>query len=503
MAFAVRFYQFAKKRNSTAIPSGSYTEYTCTNKGSLDILHPEIVIKFSDNAEHDISTLVNTNYARIPAFERWYYIRSWRTEGPLWIASMDVDALASWRQTIGAQNIYVYRSASQYDLKVADSLYPATVRLRKLNINLSKLWTVGGANAAGTPAGVGTYVLGIISSGISGLSGVQYYGFTAAQLSDFMDFIFSQAYFNHILTEFGAREYPEAKVAINPLQYVTSARWFPMAASVQDDYTLHGSGTTFVAVGNQSISQASVMATAFYDVPGTAVRFRNTTIIDDYPITSDLFHPQADDRGDWLNVGPYTVMEAFIPPLGIVPLDAEDVLSSDTLRVRYDIDLWSGMCSVTVITITGNRQRVILRMSAPAAVDIPLSAVYTNAVSQTQLAGGLLQLAGSAINPSPSGALEGIRSTVKSMIDSYIPHLSTMGDRGSTVNLSGDPKVQITQRYMANDDLAGRGRPLLAKRTISTIPGYLTGDPDEISIGCMAEELETIKAAIQGGMFYE
>ena len=137
MAFAVRFYQFAKKRNSTAIPSGSYTEYTCTNKGSLDILHPEIVIKFSDNAEHDISTLVNTNYARIPAFERWYYIRSWRTEGPLWIASMDVDALASWRQTIGAQNIYVYRSASQYDLKVADSLYPATVRLRKLKLGSS------------------------------------------------------------------------------------------------------------------------------------------------------------------------------------------------------------------------------------------------------------------------------------------------------------------------------------------------------------------------------
>ena len=97
MAFAVRLYSFSKKKNSTAIPgsSVSYSQVNCVNKGTLDILHPEIILKYSEGAEHNISTLVNTNYAYIPAFERWYYVRSWNNDGRQWTVSMDVDALAS------------------------------------------------------------------------------------------------------------------------------------------------------------------------------------------------------------------------------------------------------------------------------------------------------------------------------------------------------------------------------------------------------------------------
>lgn len=499
MAFAVNFYTYAKKDRSTATPSGTGTSINCTANDPLDVLAPLISLDWT--GQQGLPT--SYNYARIADFGRWYRIRSWTNRGGIWEAQLVVDSLASHKQPLSTQNIYVYRSSSSYDLKIADNLYPATVQLRKLKINLSKLWTVGGANAAGTAEGVGTYVLGIISSGLQGLSGVQYYGFTAAQLAEFMDFIFSQTYFNTILTEFGAAEYPEAKVAINPLQYITSARWFPMGYSTDTKYTLIGGGTTFVAVGNQSVSDDHVWAAAFFDVPGTQLRCRTTTIIDEYPITTDLDHPQAQDRGDWLNVSPYTVVEAFIPPFGIVPIDSEDLMSADTLKVRYDIDVWTGMCSVTLITVTNNRERVILKLSAACAVDVPLSAIYTNPVSQTQLAGGALKTLTSALSLDANGVMEGIKAGAKSMIDSYVPHLSTMGDHGSTVNLSGDPAIEFTQRYMSGDDLNGRGRPLMAKRQISTIPGYIIGDPDEISIACTDRELSEIRDAVREGFYYE
>ena len=499
MAFRVKLMSFSKKQRSTSIPPTSGgVNVDCTANDPLNILEPTIIVQWT------YSTLpTQYNYALIQDFNRYYWIRSWTNRGGIWEAQLVVDALASHKTAIGNQNIYVYRSSYSYDLKIADNLYPATVQLRKLRINLSKLWTVGGANAAGTAEGVGTYVLGIISSGLQGLSGVQYYGFTASQLTEFMDFIFSQTYFNHILTEFGATEYPEAKVAINPLQYITSARWFPMGTSVSSAYTLNGAGTTFVAIGNQSVSDTSVMATAFYDIPGTQQRFRTTTFVDTYQITSDMDHPQAQERGDWLNVAPYTVVEAFIPPFGIVPLDSEDLMSADTLKVQYDVDVWTGMCSVTLITVTNNRERVILKLSAACAVDVPLSAIYTNPVSQTQLAGGALKAFTSALSLDASGVMEGIKAGAKSMIDSYVPHLSTMGDHGSTVNLSGSPAIELTQRYMSGDDLNGRGRPLMAKRQISAIPGYIIGDPDEISIACTDQELSEIRDAVREGFYYE
>jgi hypothetical protein len=56
---------------------------------------------------------------------------------------------------------------------------------------------------------------------------------------------------------------------------------------------------------------------------------------------------------------------------------------------------------------------------------------------------------------------------------------------------------------MANDDLDGRGRPLLAVRQLSTLSGYIQADPDEIHVSCTATELAEIQSAVAAGFFYE
>lgn len=507
MAFAVRFYRFSKKPNSTAIPASgaTYSQFNCTAKGVLDLLHPEIVIRFNDGAEHDVSLLVNTNYARIPSFERWYFVKGWRAEGPLWIASLDVDALASWRETLGAQNIYIYRSGYTFNGRIPDNLYPTTSQARRLNISIPKIWTVGGANAAGAAADTGLYILGI-----AGNNGTRFYAFEPGYFRAFMAYIFSNTFYEQVLGTFGAQEYPEAKVAVNPLQFITSCCYVPIGLIDSGYWGIrHEARINHIPVGpvmvpptedfsNQSCYPLSDNATSFsiYDIDTTA---------------ADFEHPQAAERGEWLNLAPATEYELFYPPFGLIPLDPAAIAVHDNLRIRVTLDARTAeiMLEVQVFDTAANI-RTIYRATASFGVSVPISNVLQPGTSAVQvlgsglgglITGGLRMAAGDLSGA--LGILGGAGAAIGTAVKGQIPHLSTMGGPGSTAGLDGIPKLYVTQWYMAPDDYAGRGRPLCDKRTISAIPGYIMGDPDELSIGCMEEEMTAIIGAVRGGFFYE
>lgn len=499
MAFTVRFWKFAKKRNSTAIPadSATYLEVNCINKGSMDMLHPELVLQFSDGAEHSISELREKNYARIYGFERWYYVRSWRNEGPRWIVSLDVDALASWRVTLGSQNIYVYRSSSAYNGRINDTLYPTIAQYRRFNVTLPRMWSYGGATPL-VAANGGSFVLGIIGDGTT-----QYYAMSSSQLTTFLAAIFDNTYYAAVLGEFGATEYPEAKVAIDPMQYISSVRFWPCGLAVPGTaWALHTTaGVTSIPVGPVRVqASASIFTAAGSYSDQTSY---NTTYYDIPVDTTDFRHPQADERGDYMQLGPWTRYELIYPPWGILELDPADLLDVDSLRVRITADIRSGSALLTVSTLTavgsGTRETVIARSVAPVGINCPLSKYQQTGSGVISRISDIMAGVSNLIREPAAAIKEMFSSDVKGQI----PHLSTVGSEGSGAAMSGNPVLAVTHQYAAPDDLAGRGRPLMAKRTISAIPGYIMGDSDELSLPCTSEEMETIRAAVRGGFFYE
>lgn len=495
MAFNVVFYQFAKKARSTARPSGAGVTVACNANESLDILAPTIGLHWTGTG---LPTIYN--YAYISDFGRYYFVNGWTFTDGLWITGLRVDALASQRTGIGAATCYVYRAAYSFNNKIADSMYPVTCRRHGLNVALPRPWTIGGASASGATENSGVIVLGIIST-----NGTNYYGFTPAQLTDFLAYIFSQTYYDTILTDFGAQAFPEAKVAINPLQYVTSARFFPMGVSTAapgfSDWTLHASTITGVIVGNVLLQQQQ--AYAFFQISGTPIQYHTSTCYKDYTITSDFLHPQADDRGDWCNLNPYTKYELFFPPFGLVQLDPDEICNASTLRVRLTIDVWTGMANLEIITDPGTNQRVIMRLSANVAVDVQLSNIMQTGASTLDLAQASVSALQAAFSVSPSGMVAAERAAAKTIVDGYVPHLSTMGSQGSTAQLEGDPKLMVTHYYLADDDQDDIGRPLCAKRQLSAIPGYIKADPDDLALSCTVSELDEIRTAIREGFYYE
>lgn len=503
MAFNVNFYTFSKRERSTAVPSGSGLSVSCHANEELDILAPVIVLDWRQ--EQAIPT--GYNYARISDFGRWYWITGWRNEGGIWTASLQVDALASWAQALGNQNLYVYRSSYSYNLKVADTLYPTLAQRRYVNANLPKPWTIGGASASGAAANSGVIVLGILSG-----DGVAYYGFTPANLAAFMDYLFSPQYYDTVLGEFGALEYPEAKVAVNPMQYITSAKFIPMGVSTAafdgfQPWTLHASTITGVNVGTVQLS--TQQAYAFFEVAGTPIQYHTTTSYADIEITSDLLHPQADERGDWLNMPPHTTMELYYPPFGVIPLDAAAISQAETLRIRLTVDVWTATGVLDVILDPGTiREQVINRLTGSVGADVPLANILVTGYSTTELSAAALNgiaAAGSFALGNPGGAsgvMGAVHAAVGTVVQGMVPHLSTVGGQGSTAQLEGSPRVMVTSWLLSPDDLDGHGRPLCDKRVLSTIPGFIMADAEELSLPCTTAELETIKAAVAGGFWY-
>lgn len=502
MPFNVNFYTFSKKQRSTAVPSGTGETVSCHANQTLDVLAPEITLDWRQ--ESGLPTVYN--YARISDFGRWYWITGWKNDGGIWSASLQVDVLASWKTQIGANSCYIFRSSAAYNTSLTDSLYPITTQLERYDTSLSKIWTVGGANAAGAAAGSGTYVLGILSNGWAGLPGVQYYGFTAAELSTFMDYIFSDAYFNHVLSEFGATEYPEAKVAINPLQYVTSARFYPLGYSGtgSGDYVLHGAGTTFVAIGSQTITDSQVWAAAFYDIPNTQQHFRVTRQTWTLVPVEGWYHSQSAARGDWLNKAPYSRVELFFPPYGLIELNPADVIGATLVAIHLDIDVWTGTGTLTIEVTRGAITRVVSRLSTQVGLDIPLSNVYYNGIKEQGIWNASWKAITSTISGNLAGVREGFVDAYKTVVDSGIPHLCTFGTQnGSVAPMGGTPKLMFTHQLMASDDNPDMGRPYCSVRTISEIPGYIQADSDELSVPCTDPELAEIREAVSSGFWYE
>ena len=503
--FNVTFYTFSKIQTSTAIPSTAGTVVTCTAKAPVDIINPTIQLQFTGAAT---ANPVSYNYCYIQSFSRYYWVNNWRNVGPLWECDLVCDVLASWRSSIGSQTIYVYRSANQFDSRVKDTLYPTIARQNKLNISVPKVWTIGGANERGALSGSGVFVIGVMSR----TQGTTYYALTPDDFIAFIDSLFADQYYNTVLSTFGATEYPEAKVAVNPLQYITMCKFCPIGV-IDSGYWGIRYQAVVASITVGVVATGTYANYSAYKLTSGAVPSANSFSIYDITVTAANFlHPQSNPRGNWLNYSPFTKYELFYPPFGLLEIDPVEVSSHTYLRIRLSLDVRTCMCTLDVqVYDTSANIRTINRLQGSFGVDVPLSNIVQPGFSTMQLVGNtvssLFGAAGSVVSGNIGGAIGSIANTVNSAVgaavEGQIPHVSTFGGVGNTAALDGTPELYVTHWYVADDDLTDKGRPLMSTRQISLIPGYIMGDADNISIACTEQELAQIKQAVQGGFFYE
>lgn len=205
--------------------------------------------------------------------------------------------------------------------------------------------------------------------------------------------------------------------------------------------------------------------------------------------------------GSALDYSPYTKVDAFLPYIGNVALDVDEVMGR-TLSVRYRIDICSGAC-VCMITVDGVP---LYQYSGHCAINIPISSAdfssYVSAtVSTAKLAGTLVSGIGSGAS-APEGAGAGTAPTPKSY-----PSVSPSGPQavptedvsasfaettakniGNTVGqiMSAKPHIEHSGSFSGNSGYLGVRRPyLVIKRPNMCMPGNyqkLNGFPSMMTV---------------------
>lgn len=498
MAFNVIFYAVNKQHNSTALPSGSGSTYSCTAKEPLSIMSPTIVLRMSGGAA---GNPVAWNYAYIPDFRRYYWITDWVNEGPNWAASMQVDVLASFRSAIGSSTIFVTRSAYSFNGNIPDGAYPITNRERQVKVTFPNLFYNDGG------LGYGFYSMGIASK-----SSVNYYLLSPSQMTELMQYLFSDSYYADALDALGLNGlYPEAKIAVDPMQYIISCLYIPaLLAGPKTHPAFHWNpteGAPRVTVGLVSTPVTGVHISSTDSTDSTHIDINFDT-----EIGADFWHPQASERGDFLNSSPFSTYTINIPPFGLVEIPAIEFATASKLRINYTIDFKTGGGVIDIIKNTGlPSESIISHMCGSFGVEMPLARIATRGSSLFNdlgiLVGGISAMAPGISSGNPAAVASGLMSVLGAGIREHVeankPYTTIHAGAGDGALLMGDPYIMATQRYVSDDNYASMGRPLMSRRQISTIPGYLQGDPSGLAIsGATAEELSRIRAFISEGMYY-
>ena len=115
--FSIKLYKFNKKVNSTATPLDNGRNFNCNIKTPSSLISPVIELEYNPD------NIPKYNYAYIEAFERYYFINNIVFDRGLWILSLGVDLLASYKDDIINSRQYVIRSSSNKNEYLIDTFY--------------------------------------------------------------------------------------------------------------------------------------------------------------------------------------------------------------------------------------------------------------------------------------------------------------------------------------------------------------------------------------------
>ena len=183
------------------------------------------------------------------------------------------------------------------------------------------------------------------------------------------------------------------KALFNPYQYCVSCMWFPLTMPLGESVAQLAFGWWTVPVEDS----ASVV-TAGLD---TMYIYRSFAVPK---------HPQAAERGSFLNISPYSRYTLYFPPFGEIALDGNKIGDAATIYAKVLIDAYTGAGYLYVSTddpgdnLDGMASNIIAVSSAQIGVPVSLAQLsYETVDSVGQLV---------------STAITGLYGAAKGLVDS-------------------------------------------------------------------------------------
>ena len=498
MAFNVELMQFTKKVNSTAVP-GQGRVYQMELKSRTSIFNPTLILSYDGNP-------TGYNYCKIQEFSRYYWIVSWVYDSGLWYASCTIDVLATYHTEIGDANLYVLRSAAEYDGNVVDTYYPVKSEVYNTCSLISSPWY---SNIHSTST---NYLIGVLNADVNSVGATSYYIIGDSDFRNLCFWLFNLSY-----TSVSEISQNMQKLIYNPMQYIVSVMWLP--------FPIDG-----------TYGDAVELKVGYWQTPYTVIRCNNKLWKDGVVRISIPKHPQT-ARGRYLNLSPYSQYSLEFFPWGTIPLDATKIVNASYLSCSYIVDFITGVGNLRVTALDelfaplgdGEIATAVAQVGVPiqlAQTSVNLSNL-TNATTAITAAGvaivdafrssdfDLLTLSASAntdklhaivdakMNPSAHSTSQRPTNNIGSALAAAATEIRTSGSNGGLAVLRLGVRVNAKFMYITSENLAYVGRPLCAFRVLKNLFGYCQVADGDLELGATAQEAQAVKNFLEHGVYLE
>lgn len=461
----INCYNFSKKENSTARPSGSGKAYSCAVKTGSSIISP--VIEISE------TSLPSYNYAYISNFKRYYFITNIVYDRGIWVLSLTVDVMATYRPGIGGTSGYITRSSRRSQSSIIDTLYPVTgdseIVVRTIENGDSISWEDG------------TIVVSVLNG--HGTTGTTAYVFEPSEFKKFINGLMgpladtSKSIWDNVEQSIKVTTY-------EPLRYVNGAWWFP-----------HGFDTSIPVI---ALQLGNYRAEGFSCAP---LMNHASPYHKSYNVNVPK-HPQAAERGSYMNLSPFTEYELQIAPFGTLKLDTTALMDSNTINIDILPDPYTGLARMIA---TASNGFTLADIATQWGVPIKISS-YGNLST-----GNILQTAagvGGAIIGGIAGDMQaltgGIASSFKGVSDIARGSFDTVGSTGAIIDHQTDKKLYSRFFYASPEDNGNNGRPYCYNNTPANLGGYMQMQKGLFTSDTATQtEINSVNAFMEGGFYYE
>lgn len=463
----IAFYNFAKKENSTAQPTGTGTVVACNIKTPSSV--EEMTVEIAS------ASVPSYNYAYIGDFGRYYYVTDIAYNRGIWEVSLKCDVLASFKSDIGSTSMYFERSSAQKNGDLVDKFYPVTAAATRSKTTLAVastgMWTTG------------DYIVTVLDG--SDTTGCTSYVFSAFGFGQFIQSLMvtgtdmQESIWDAITQSIKVTNY-------EPLKYIGAVYWFPYPNFVP------GAGATVT-----SIKLGNFTATGFTanKIDGSATN----TITHTVTIPA---HPQASARGSFCNLAPFSEYSLELGPFGHIDLDSTACAKATSFTITIKLDPFTGKARAIIETNLGD---VLANLSTQWGVPVMISSGSNiNVGGVGQATNGLISSLAGAFSGNAAGALHGLGNTIAGIADIAKGTVSTVGSAGAMVDFQHDMEFNARFFTIADDDNTNNGRPYCAVSTPATLTRYMIAEKGLVtSTAATSPELAMINRYMEEGFYYE
>lgn len=510
----VRFFKWAKFKNSSAIPSGSsyvpVDVYDCQLKDDVSITNPTIAVRFPDQQK-----ITEYGYCYIDEFKRWYYVRDYIFNRTRWILNLEVDPLASFREELRTTRGFVLRSGrwpENYpdDAKgfFTDSIYPAACQAAVKSFDVDSPFTTNYRD--------GAIVIGVIGAAAPGttsaLGAVSYYLIDVSTFQYLCYSLLSQeAQYTGINGDI--MDPNLLRCIFNPLQYFSSVMWFPFNFSGED-------GLIENMVAQQSLIRVSSIHYGWWQISGLNSNGRRCYRVESnrgYLVRAQRIrldhNPDYSEDRKFVDYAPYRKVTFYAYPFGSIPIDLSSIIDN-CFGFNFIVDLFTGRAILEVLAMPGEnppdgtipQMATLYQTETQFAFEIPIAQMATDVIKTgADAISAVSNTIGNAFSLNLTGAISAAAAGISDAIHNSAPQLLTKGTTGS-VSFYNIVTWKVTEQFYLQAQYANSiyGFPLCWDCTLDDCFGGYVQVAKSLfkSDRATLSEIEMIDGYLESGFYF-